>query len=240
MKVLFFGIVLVSLCFSSCHLGMGKKVRGDGHTVAHNRNVGAFSKVEQKGSFDIILKTGPTQEVLIDAEENISRHIDTHVENNTLIIRTEDGFWLKPTRDIRIVVTSPSFREVWSNGSGNITSESVISDSTALIIGTRGSGNITLRVQAPEIKAESYGSGNIELSGETRVVSMESAGSGNLSAEELKTEDASIDIKGSGNASVNASKTLDVSVKGSGDVTYKGNPSIKSNIKGSGNINKVD
>lgn len=239
MRVIIFTLLaMVSLC--SCRFGMGKKVRGDGHVVSNTRNVGHFTKVEQKGSFDIILKTGQTQEVLIEAEENISQHIETKLEGDQLVIRTEQGFWLKPEKDIRIIVTAPRFEEVWSNGSGNITGESVIADSNSITIGTRGSGNITLQVVTPKIKAESYGSGNIELTGETREVTLESAGSGNLTADGLKAETVSIDITGSGNASANASKTLDVSVKGSGDVSYRGNPSIKTDIKGSGNINKID
>lgn len=240
MRAIFCLLALVTLSFSSCRFGMGKKVRGNGHSVSSTRNPGAFTGVEQKGSFDIILRTGPVAEVMIEAEDNISSYIDTHIDNNTLVIRTKEGFSLKPTREIKIVVTAPSLSEVWSNGSGNITSESVISDGVSLTVGTRGSGNITLQVQSPEVKAESYGSGNIELSGETRKVTMESAGSGNLTADGLRAENASIEINGSGNASANASKTLDVTVRGSGDVSYKGNPAIKTDIKGSGNINKMD
>lgn len=240
MRAILFLMALLATSLSGCHFGMGKKVRGDGHQVTSTRNPGSFTGVDQKGSFDIILRNGPAPEVTIEAEENIASHIDTHIENNTLIIRTKDGFWLKPTTDIKIVVTAPSFTEVWSNGSGNITSESVISDSSSLVVGTRGSGDITLELRSPEVKAESYGSGNIELTGETRKVVMESAGSGNLTADGLKSEDASIEINGSGNATANASKTLDVKVRGSGDVSYKGNPSIKSDIKGSGNISRIE
>jgi Putative auto-transporter adhesin, head GIN domain len=240
MRALFICVAALSLLSSSCRYGMGKRVRGDGNSVVQNRQPGSFSKVEQKGSFDIILKNGPVQEVMVDAEENISKYIETRVDNNTLVIRTESGFRLIPTRDIKIVVTSPSFAEVWSNGSGNITSENLLSDSGAMLVGTRGSGDVTLQLQAPEISAESYGSGDIQLRGETRLLNLSSAGSGNLTAADLKAEDATIDITGSGNATVNASKTIDVSVKGSGDVGYKGNPSIKSSIRGSGSLNKIE
>ena len=240
MRATLFLLALVTISFTSCRFGMGKKVRGDGHTVTSNRNLGSFSGVEQKGSFDIIVKTGSVAEVMIEAEENISSHIDTYIDDNILIIRTKEGFRLNPTRDIKIVVTAPGFSKIWSSGSGNITSENLISDSGSIVVGTSGSGNITLQVQSPVVKAESYGSGNIELTGETRDVSMESAGSGNLTADGLKAETASIEINGSGNASANASKTLDVTVRGSGDVSYKGSPAIKTDIKGSGNITKID
>lgn len=241
MKPVFALLMLLSFSFSSCYYGMGgKRVKGNGQVTTTKNNPGNFSQVEQKGSFDVILKTGSSNEVQIEAEDNIIPHIETVVEGGKLVIRTEEGFRLKPTHSIRIVVTAPSFSAVWSYGSGNITANSLISDDGELEIGTKGSGDITLQVQAPEVKAVSYGSGNIVLSGQTRTVKMESAGSGDLMADELKAESVTISIKGSGNASAYASRELDVEVKGSGDVTYKGNPSIKTDIKGSGNIRKMD
>jgi hypothetical protein len=230
------------VCFSlvSCKYGMGKRVKGNGHTITTTKTPGNFTKVEQKGSFDIILKSGSQQEVLIEAEENLIPHIETFLEGDKLVIRPEEGFRLKPTRAIRIVITAPKYESIWSYGSGNILGESMIADSSNLEVGTRGSGDITLQVQVPQIKAVSQGSGNINLSGETREVLLESAGSGDLKAEELKSENATIEIRGSGNATANASKALNVEVRGSGDVAYKGNPAIKTDIKGSGNLRKID
>ena len=93
---------------------------------------------------------------------------------------------------------------------------------------------------APEVTASIYGSGKVTLKGETRKVTLECTGSGDLNAVDLLSEEANVDIKGSGNASVHSSKSLQVDVKGSGDVRYKGNPSIRSDIHGSGNIKKLD
>ncbi|KIC95595.1 hypothetical protein OI18_04865 [Flavihumibacter solisilvae] len=231
---------LFCLSLVSCKYGFGKRVKGNGNVVSTTKTPGTFNSVEQKGSFDIEIKTAPSNEVLIEAEDNILPHIETYVDGSTLIIRTKEGFNLDPSRDIKIVVSAPSYQRIWSNGSGNITGQSVITNDEALEVGTKGSGNVNLSVNAPEIKAHTYGSGNIELTGETRQVLLESAGSGDLRAADLKSETASIDIKGSGNASAFASKELNVDVKGSGDVSYKGNPVIRSDIKGSGNIRKID
>lgn len=240
MKPVLILLAMLSLSISSCYYGMGKRVKGNGNVTTTTKTPGSFSGVEQKGSFDIILKTGSANEVQIEAEDNLVPHIDTYVDGNTLVIRTEEGFRLKPTRSIRIVVTAPSFKSIWSYGSGNISANSIISDGEKLELGTKGSGDITMQIQVPDVKAVSHGSGNIVLSGETRTVDLESAGSGDLKAVDLKAESVSIDIKGSGNASAYASKSLEVEVRGSGDVTYKGNPSIKTDIKGSGNIRKID
>ena len=225
---------------SSCVFTTGKRVNGDGNMVTKTRQPGSFSGVEQKGSFNVELTTGASNEVKIIAEDNIIEHIETVVRAGKLLIKTQEGFRLKPTRDIQIVVVAPSYSSVESYGSGDIKSSSVLSGTGRLDISTRGSGNIKLDVSVPEVDANSTGSGDIVLKGSCNRVSLSSAGSGDLEADRLGAESADIDIKGSGDASVNASKDLSIEVRGSGNVRYRGNPSIKSNIKGSGSVEKID
>lgn len=232
------GILLMA--FSSCFLNTGKRVKGDGNSTTSTRQPGNFNRVEQKGSFDVLLKSGPSQEVLIEAEENIAAHIETAVDGNSLVIKTKKGFNLKPTKPIRITVTAPTYAGIESYGSGDIESVGILTGAEIMEITTKGSGNIKVQVKTTEVKAESMGSGNIELAGQSGRTTLASTGSGDLRAEQLVAEAVIVEIRGSGNASVNASKSLEVDVKGSGDVSYRGNPSIKTDIKGSGNIRKID
>ncbi|ULQ58201.1 DUF2807 domain-containing protein [Flavihumibacter rivuli] len=229
-------LIIISMVFSSCYYGMGKKVKGNGNVTTKTITPGDFARVEQKGAFNITLKSGPSHQVLIEGEDNIISHIETNVMANKLVIKTEEGFRLKPTRDVKITVVSPHYDAVWTYGSGDMVSEGPIVDSTELEIGSKGSGNINLQVRVPAVKAETYGSGDVTISGETREVKMESAGSGNLKASDLKAESVAVEIRGSGDAYVFASKNLDVEVRGSGNVTYKGSPAIKSDFKGSGSL----
>jgi len=95
-------------------------------------------------------------------------------------------------------------------------------------------------VDAPQIEAEINGSGDIDLKGETKSFKGEIRGSGNVKAMDLKSEDATIKIYGSGNADIFASVKLDVHVAGSGDVHYKGDAQVSSSIAGSGRVKKID
>ncbi|GAO41243.1 head GIN domain-containing protein [Flavihumibacter petaseus] len=231
-------VLLVSL--NACVLDFGKRVKGDGHVVTQNRQPAAFSRVEQRGSFDVVLQSGANHEVRIEAEENIAEHIETDTEGGVLVIRTRKGFNLQPTKDIRITVIAPGYKGIQSNGSGNISGSGMLRGDGSLEVSTRGSGDINIQVTVPELKAESMGSGNITLSGQSNHTELSTTGSGNLVAENLEAEKVSVDIRGSGNASVNASKELEIDIKGSGDVSYRGNPAIRTDIKGSGNLRKID
>jgi hypothetical protein len=56
---------------------------------------------------------------------------------------------------------------------------------------------------------------------------------------ELKAEEVSINIAGSGDAAVHADKSLEVRIAGSGDVVYTGNPAtVSTKVAGSGSVNK--
>ncbi|KYP13358.1 head GIN domain-containing protein [Flavihumibacter sp. CACIAM 22H1] len=240
MKAFLTVLAIACLSWTACVFNTGKKVNGNGHVTTDTRTPGAFESVEQKGSFDVELVVGDQAGITLEGEENILAKIETYIDGSTLKIATENGFNLRPTRDVRIKVTAPRYKEVFSYGSGNIISESVLKNDEPIEVGTKGSGDIRLEIIAPELSASIYGSGNVTLKGQTRKLKLECTGSGDLNAVELQSEEAFVDIKGSGNASVNTSKNLEVDVKGSGDVSYKGNPTIRTDFKGSGNLRKIE
>ena len=64
-------------------------------------------------------------------------------------------------------------------------------------------------------------------------------GSGEVHSFNLLSEATEVEINGSGNAEVFASKQLNVSISGSGDVQYKGSPVVNQSISGVGHIRKV-
>lgn len=233
-------LILSAFTFSSCYYDSGKRVKGNGHITTDTRRVGAFNAVDQKGSFDVELVVGSKTEVQLEGEENILSEIETYVDGSTLKIRPRDNRSLRPTRSVKVIVTAPTFREVETHGSGNIISNTVLQYDDEFEASTHGSGDIKLEVIAPEVKARIHGSGNIDLRGQTRKLDLESRGSGDFNVVDLMAEEVEVEITGSGNASVYASKSLNVEVRGSGDVKYKGNPTIKTDIKGSGNLRKLD
>jgi hypothetical protein len=184
---------------------------------------------------------GPGKQSLkIEAEENLLPYIETYVEGYTLHVDTKNDYWLSPGRKVKIFVSLPDYESIRSYGSGDITGESKITNSSKLELGVNGSANIKMDVDAPEINTETNGSGDIFLRGETKSFEGEIHGSGNIKALDLKSNDATIHIYGSGNAELFVNGKLDVHVAGSGDVNYRGNAQISSSIAGSGRVKKVD
>jgi hypothetical protein len=233
--VLLIALVGLNSCFFHGH-----RVKGNGHMTTETKQFGDIKGVELHSSFDVYLIQGSPAGVKIEAEENILPHIDMHIENDVLNIETEDNIWLQPRKHVSIYVTTPVFNTIKSHGSGNIKSETKITNDNKLKLGASGSGDIKIEVDAPEIAASVSGSGGIELAGETKKINGDVSGSGNIKAFNLMAEESNLNVSGSGNVQVYSSVKLKANVSGSGDVRYKGGAQTSTNISGSGSVKKVD
>jgi hypothetical protein len=231
-------IVLSSILFANCRFA-GKRIKGNSQVTTEDRNSGPFEGVSSHGTFNVYVAIGSPASVRIEAESNILPYIETYIDNNMLKVRTKDGVWLRPQRPIKIFVTAPRLRKIYSNGSGDIIGQTKITDTSKLDLSMEGNGNIILDVDAPEVMAELTGNGGIQLKGQSRFFDCRLQGNGDLKAYDLMAEETKVKILGNGDADVYASLKLDVSVGGNGNVRYKGSAQPSTHITGNGSITQV-
>lgn len=236
----FYGAVLLFIAgflLSSCTT---RRVKGNGNIITSNRSEGSFDAVKASGSFDVFFSQAETNEIRIEADENLMKYIQTSVEDGVLRIRTKSGMNIRPSQDIKVYVKSPKYKSVSLSGSGNMVAETKITSTEKIKLSISGSGDIKLQeIDAPQVDVNISGSGKAEGFGSTRDLDIDVAGSGDVMMKDLKAENAKISIAGSGNVWVFASMKLDVRVAGGGDIHYYGNPAdIKSKLAGSGNLIK--
>ncbi len=230
---------LSTLLVSSCRYVGGKRVDGNGNRVTVNRTVGDFDGVEVRGGIDVVLTTGNDYGVRIEADENLIDYIEVHNEGGTIRVGSRDGHHLRSKGGIKVYATAPRFETVGVSGSGDIRSVGKVVNDRALELQIKGSGDIQLAVDAPRVATRISGSGSAKLEGTTREFRADINGSGDVHAFGLLSESASVDIAGSGNAEVFASKQLSVEIKGAGDVAYKGTGAVSQRIVGSGSVRQV-
>lgn len=229
-------LAIFSFILSGCH--RGDDVTGSGRVTTEERTVGHFSEVEVLGPFEIHLKQGPDQPVTIEAEDNIIPIIETYVRGEVLRIEVDDDTKLHNSKPIHIYLQSTSYRYVELAGSGSVdNTDTLRSDRFKYVMD--GSGDATFTIVTDKLETEAYGSGNIVLRGKTPSYKSRMQGSGDIDALDLRATDAELEIFGSGDQTVNVSRTLDVAIYGSGDVRYKGNPEVKSKVHGSGKVSRL-
>ena len=240
MKLAALLLMAFQLMLTSCNFISDRRIDGNGVSSTQNRSVGDFHSINASGGMDVIVSQGPASSLKIEADENLLQYIETRNEGGSVEIYTRDGFNLDPKAGIKVYATAPDFNDITVSGSGKITSTGKITSSDELNTGVSGSGDIIIEVDAPSVKTHISGSGSSTIKGTTKEFSADISGSGDVRCFDLMSENTEIDIAGSGNAEVYASKSLNVDIAGAGDVRYKGTPTVKQSIAGSGSVKKVD
>ncbi|TDQ30994.1 head GIN domain-containing protein [Zeaxanthinibacter enoshimensis] len=238
-------IVLLALllCMSyGLQAQWGKKIKGNGNVITQERETAEYEEIAVAGWFDVILVNGREGEITLKGEENLLEYVETEVDRGKLTVKEKKGVNLKPSKwKDGIVVTIPveQIEAISLSGSGDVSSRTVLK-SDRLETAVSGSGDIALEVESDKVKANVSGSGNISLKGKTKELEIRMSGSGDLDAFDLDAEDVEVQVSGSADVNVMATKSLKANVSGSGDIHYKGNPKkIDSKKSGSGEITKA-
>jgi hypothetical protein len=229
-------IFIFSFILSSCHKDV---IVGSGHVITEQRPIDPFSEITVDGSFDIHLKQDGNLPLVIDAEDNVMRVIETYVSGNTLRVKIKDHTNLRRFKAIQVYVHSNTFNRMIFSGSGSVNAPDTIrTDKFTYEI--NGSASTNLALDGTQIETIINGSGNIRYKGKVNSYTSTINGSGDINALELLTRNATLTVHGSGDQTISVENQLDVNIYGSGNVKYLGNPAkINSNIQGSGKVIKL-
>lgn len=216
----------------------GERVQGSGHIVKQARDVAQFSGLALSIGAKVDVRLGNSENVSIEADDNIMPLLETVVEDGSLHIRPNKKNLQLDSRNIRIVVTTRKLSNISVGGSGSVTASEMRGEKMSFDVG--GSGSIDVReVKSERVSVAVGGSGSVKAGGKAERLEISIGGSGNVNTSQLAVREASVSIGGSGDATVNASKELSVSVAGSGDVGYYGDPQISKSVLGSGGVKRL-
>ena len=220
--------------FASCD-----HTTGSGNIVTETRNTGSFDAISVGGSFDVEVKMGDAVSVVVEADDNIIKYIETKVSGNTLKIRTED---LHSYSDVhmKVYVTVLSLKAISASASAEVTGENILKSSDKLTFKASSSSNINAEVDAPEIETDANSSATITLSGRTKEHKSEASSSANVEAFRLLSENTIANVSSSANIEVHASVTLNAKASSSGSIEYKGAATVTKSENSSGSVSKKD
>lgn len=205
------------------------------------RKLSHFTGVKTGGSFDVYLKKGHEEKVVIEAESGPIEDIRTEVNGNTLHIYMKDHWGNIRFDDVNIYVTFRELEKISGSGSGSVTLESPLK-SDNLYLSSGGSGNFYCRENLEaggNVEIVNSGSGNFEIEAPVMAVSnvsIRNSGSGNMFIEELNADNLSVHNSGSGNLEVNGGEVdrQSIALSGSGDFKAENLVSNVCRVKSSG------
>lgn len=225
------GMVPMAIGMTSCH----DLVDGTaGQVTSETRQEPVFNSINMEGNIDVFISYDTMRTIRVEAGENLIDYIETSVVGNELLVYEAPNNIVN-TKPIRVYITMDSISGVTIEGSGDLDVDDMNSDHLNLLC--TGSGDANLEIDANSINCDSKGSGDVKMVGNVTSINVLLEGSGDFRGKYLYTNDANIEIEGSGDTFLHVTNDLIVDISGSGDVIYYGNPNtVTTNITGSGNV----
>jgi hypothetical protein len=239
-----FALAASGVCMSTPALafdwsfGSSEQVQGSGNVKRETRQIGHFSGLALSLPGQVEIRSGGTEGISIEADDNLLPLIETVVEDGTLKIRSKRKVNLR-TRNLKIVVQARELDRLALGGSGSIDADRVSGQRLRFDVG--GSGNIRVRkAEGESVSVSLGGSGNLKVDeGNARNLSASIGGSGTVDMARVRVDTASVTVAGSGDATLWVRNSLSMTVAGSGDVNYYGDPKLSTSVVGSGGAHRL-
>ena len=235
MKNITFLITILSLAvYSSCDTSDSIEcIRASQNITTESRDHQNFKGVYFNHVGDLYLTQGAEYSISITGPENVVELTNTYIDNENLIISTDEFF--NGDYDLKIEITAPEYKLISMVGVGKIKTVNPI-EGDLLEIEILGVGEVEATINMDTLYTLSSGTSTINYSGEVINHEFASAGDFSLNAFPLLTKKTSLNIAGTGDSKVSASDKLVVIISGVGNVYYKGDPDIELEIIGTGEI----
>ncbi len=237
-KLVLFGIAMLTVTLSAC---AARIVRGSGDVVSEVRDVSGFDEVDVCCGMELILSQGDAESLEIEAEDNILEEIETRVVGDELRIGFRDQYpetAYRPTRPIRIYLTTPEIRGVEISGGGELDAFEIETDRFDLHLSGGSDAEIDSLI-AERFDLHISGGGDAVVSGQVDEQNLDLSGGSSYAGDDLESNATDVNVSGGGDVEVWTTETLDVNASGGSQVAYYGSPTVDSNTSGGSNVRSL-
>lgn len=205
-----------------------------------------FSQLVFDVAGEVFIEQGDECTLRIEGDQEHLSKIVTNVTEETLSLTfqsSQETFkklkWIGEESQVQYFVTLKSLSALTLSGAGNIHADQLFGEN--LSIHHSGEGRLIfdgLNYQKIQISFE--GLGEISLQGEVQSQDVDLSGLGFYNAQDLKSQEANVNVSGAGTAKVWVEKNLNATLTGAGSIHYKGMPAVEKSITGLGNVKPLE
>lgn len=207
---------------------------GSGNVIGKQVEIEDIDRVRLSGAAELVIEQSDEHSLTIKAEDNVMPMVKAKVTGGRLDLSFRPGFWdIRPAREVRFELKVKQLERLEVEGAGAVTVESLKAD-TLEIVGRESAAIGITGLEVEELRAEFDGPASCAVSGEAPELTVIVKGSGRYESPDLRSDNVTVEVGGSGKAKVWAGKTLDVKITGSGKVEYFGDPEVTRSIDGVG------
>lgn len=236
-------LLCIALVTASCSLtksGLGGGVPGSGNIQTETRDTGAFEAISiEYPAAEITVQQGDQEAVEVEADDNLLPQLSTEVLSGRLTIKSTETDWktsVNPSKPVKINITVKDLNEIeLSAPVGNLVVDDLQADKLKLVLS--GAAQIKLNgIQVDLLDSVLSGAGDIQANGTADEIKLILSGLGNFNAANLKSNRATIELSGMGDATVRVEKELVATITGAGSIKYLGNPHVEQSVNGAGSV----
>ncbi|QTD39255.1 DUF2807 domain-containing protein [Polaribacter batillariae] len=216
---------------------MLNKVNGNRNVVTEERKVNEnFSGIKVSTGIDLYITQGNTNEVTIEADENLHDIIITEVNDGILKIYSEKNIWRAKAKKAHVTIKNLNLLKATSGS--HVYGKGVIETQEMSIAATSGAG-INLEIETQSVETAATSGAKINIAGTTTNHASSATSGSSIDAYDLKS--ANVIVKATSGAGINifATDKIEAKATSGGDIDFKGNPQkvIKKSSSG-GSISK--
>lgn len=230
MKKYFLLIPVVAL-FVSCNF-----TSGSGNVVSEKRNLASFHGVSASQGFDVEIRIGQVQEVMIEADDNLIGRVKTIVSGGILKISLDENN--VNNAHLKAFVTAPSINSLKTSSAATIITKDELNVDGEMQVEASSGSKITAKVNAPSVNAQSSSGSEINLSGRTKDFEAQSSSGATLKAYDLLSENTKASGSSGSSVHVHASLSLDASASSGANITYRGGANVHKSVSSGGGVSK--
>jgi Putative auto-transporter adhesin, head GIN domain len=211
---------LLALSLFSCgnSFSITPGIKGSGNIVNETRTVTQdFKKIKVSTGIKVVVEQGPDRSIVVEADDNIMQHIVTKVENNVLIIKSDESY--NATKTPVVNVKLPIINGLNASSGSQILSTRILKSENIAIIASSGS-QINIEVESDMITLESSSGSSIESSGKALKLETSASSGSEIDAKDLMANEVISQSSSGSSTSVYPILKLDAKANSGSSVSY--------------------
>ena len=230
-------VALTALLFASCNHSINlRSIEGSGNVTTENRNVeGDFKRIEVSNAIDLVIEQSDVTEIVVEADDNLQKHILTKIENGTLIISCDKNSFIN-TRSKKVRVKMPVIEQLEANSGASITSINTLKGKN-ITLNTSSAATINLSLESDDINCDSSSGSTITINGMGLKMKANASSGSAIKAKNLFANQVNAEASSGATIQTHPIVSLDAEASSGGSISYNKIPkSIRKETNSGGSI----
>ncbi|RKS90423.1 putative autotransporter adhesin-like protein [Flavobacterium limicola] len=232
-------VALTALLFASCNHSINlNSIEGSGNITTEKRTVeGNFKSIEVNNSIDLVIEQSDKMEIVVEADDNLQKHITTKVENGTLVISFDKNSFSNAGSK-KVTVKMPVIDELEATSSATITSKNTLKGEN-IRLNTSSGATIDISIESDTITCDSSSGSSITINGKALKMETTASSGSEINATKLLANEITADVSSGASINVHPIVSLLAEASSGGEISYDIQPkSIQKKTSSGGTISQ--